>query len=170
LLANFGPKLQRLAVDGVLYPRYRVAGMAGGRWTATEPNFQNQPRQGLKHCYLPVHEGWKFVASDLAQVELRVAGLISRDAAIMRAYAEGKDLHTLMAERMVSRMSQAALDAQLAAAGGDRRAMMKKLRQGAKGINFGLLYGSGWAGLPRYAQQMRRRKPSMHCSMSHTRS
>jgi len=153
LLANFGPKLQHLAVDGILYPRYRVAGMAGGRWTATEPNFQNQPRQGLKHCYRPVNAGWLFVAADLAQVELRVAGLISQDEAIMQAYADGQDLHTLMAERMVERMSPTALDAQLAAAGGDRKAMMKRLRQGAKGINFGLLYGSGWAGLQRYALQ-----------------
>jgi DNA polymerase-1 len=153
LLANFGPKLQHLAVDGTLYPRYRVAGMAGGRWTATEPNFQNQPRQGLKHCYRPVQEGWLFVAADLAQVELRVAGLISQDAAIMQAYADGQDLHTLMAQRMAARMSPSALDAQLAAAGGDRKAMMKRLRQGAKGINFGLLYGSGWAGLQRYALQ-----------------
>ena len=67
-LANFGYKLQELAVDGVLYPSYQIAGMITGRYGCGKPNLQNQPRDGFKHVYV-APEGCKFVTGDLAQVD-----------------------------------------------------------------------------------------------------
>jgi len=48
-----------------------------------------------------------------------------------------------MAKDMIARMSADQYLAELALAGNDEKALMKHLRQGAKGVNFGLLYGSG---------------------------
>jgi DNA polymerase-1 len=148
---NYGTKLRDLAVDGVLYPSYRVAGMITGRWKCTSPNVQNQPREKFKHVFT-TPPGKVFVSSDLAQVELRVAGLVSGEPAIVGAYARGEDLHTNMAMEMRARMGPEVAKRYLEDAGGDEAVLMKRLRQGAKGVNFGLIFGSGWKGLQRFAR------------------
>lgn len=126
-VANFGSKLATLAIDGQVYPSYRIAAMVTGRFGCNNPNIQNQPRSGFKHLYrAPV--GYKFITGDLSQIELRVAGLISGDPAINEAYANGRDLHReVAAER----------------AGKDPADVTKAERQAAKAINFGLIFGAG---------------------------
>lgn len=135
-LANFGPKLKKLLVEGDLYPSYLIAGMVSGRYGCRAPNIQNNPRSGFKHIYC-APKGWKFVTGDLAQVELRVAGLISEDPVIMEAYAQGKDLHRMMAAKMT---------------GKNESDITKNERTIAKGVNFGLLYGGGAKGLQQYVR------------------
>lgn len=126
-LSNFGPKLNTLLINGCLYPNYSIAGMVTGRFGCSQPNFQNQPREGFKHVYR-APDGFQFVTGDLSQIELRVAGLISGDSVINNAYAEGRDLHReVAAER----------------AGKPLGEVTKAERQAAKAINFGLLYGAG---------------------------
>ena len=126
-IANFGPKLAGLVIDGNLYPSYRIAAMVTGRFGCNNPNIQNQPRSGFKHLYR-AREGFQFVTGDLSQIELRVAGLISGDPAINEAYANGRDLHReVAAER----------------AGKDSAEVTKTERQAAKAINFGLIFGAG---------------------------
>lgn len=126
-LANFGPSLASKVIDGCLYPNYRIASMATGRFGCTTPNIQNQPRTGFKHLYkAPL--GFQFVTGDLSQIELRVAGLISGDAVINDAYANGRDLHReVAAER----------------SGKKPEDVTKIERQAAKAINFGLIFGAG---------------------------
>jgi len=135
-LANFGPKLQELLIDGRVYPGYMIAGMISGRFSSSSPNFQNLPRSGFKHVFI-APPGHQFVTGDLAQVELRVAGLISEDQTILDAYDNGQDLHTLMASRMTGKPVEE---------------ITKEERQAAKGVNFGLIYGGGAAGLQRYVR------------------
>jgi DNA polymerase I len=126
-LSNFGPKLNTLLANGCLYPHYSIAGMVTGRFGCSQPNIQNQPREGFKHVYR-APPGYQFVTGDLSQIELRVAGLISGDPAINGAYAEGRDLHReVAAERARKPLDQ----------------ISKSERQAAKAINFGLLYGAG---------------------------
>ena len=126
-LANFGPKLADTVINSHLYPNYRIGGMVTGRFGCTNPNIQNQPREGFKHLYRAA-QGYQFVTGDLSQIELRVAGLISGDTAINEAYAGGRDLHReVAAER----------------AGKDSADVTKAERQAAKAINFGLLFGAG---------------------------
>ena len=126
-LANFGPKLADMLIDGYLYPNYRIAGMVTGRFGCNSPNIQNQPRMGFKHLYRAA-PGYQFVTGDLSQIELRVAGQISGDPAINEAYANGRDLHReVAAER----------------AGKDPADVSKAERQAAKAINFGLIFGAG---------------------------
>lgn len=135
-LANFGPKLRELLVEGELYPSYQIAGMVSGRYKCREPNIQNNPRSGFKHIYR-APKGWQFVTGDLSQVELRVAGLISEDPVILQAYATGKDLHRLMAAKMT---------------GKPESEITKEERTAAKGVNFGLLFGGGAKGLQQYVR------------------
>ncbi len=126
-LANFGPKLVTLVIDGILYPHFNIAGAVTGRFTCQKPNLQNQPRKGFKHLYR-APEGYQFVTGDLSQIELRVAGLISGDPVINEAYAQGEDLHRAVA---AERAGKAATD------------VTKDERDAAKAINFGLLFGAG---------------------------
>jgi DNA polymerase I len=134
-LSNFGPKLNTLLVNGCLYPHYAIAGMVTGRFGCSQPNIQNQPREGFKHVYR-APDGFKFVTGDLSQIELRVAGLISGDPVINDAYRHGRDLHReVAAER----------------AGKSLAEITKAERQAAKAINFGLLYGAGAETLRRQA-------------------
>ena len=135
-LANFGPKLNELLVEGELYPSYQIAGMVSGRFGCSKPNIQNQPRTGFKHIYV-APEGWKLVTGDLAQVELRVAGLIAEDSVIIDAYAQGKDLHKMMAAKMTGKAEDQVTKAE---------------RTAAKGVNFGLLFGGGANGLKDYVR------------------
>lgn len=150
-LANYGNKLSELMIDGKIYPSYRIAGMVTGRFSCTKPNLQNQPRSGFKHIYKPP-EGHVFVGADLAQVELRVAGLLSQDEVINQCYADGVDLHANMAADIRARMSDEKYQEELDKFDGNEAKLFKHLRQGAKGVNFGLLYGSGAKGLQTYCK------------------
>jgi DNA polymerase-1 len=134
-LANFGTTLADKVIDGRLYPNYLIASMVTGRFGCSNPNIQNQPRSGFKNLYR-APEGFLLVTGDLSQIELRVAGLISGDAVINEAYANGRDLHReVAAER----------------AGKEPEDITKPERQAAKAINFGLIFGAGAETLRRQA-------------------
>ena len=126
-LANFGPKLAQKVIDGHLYPNYRIASGVTGRFGCTNPNIQNQPRVGFKHLYR-ADAGHKFVTADLNQIELRVAGILSQDEAILDAYDNGRDLHREVAAQRAAK---------------DPGLVTKEERQAAKAINFGLIFGAG---------------------------
>jgi DNA polymerase I len=98
------------------------------------PNLQNIPRSGPLRSYIRASEGRIFVIADYSQIELRIAAKISRDAQMLAAYAEGRDLHTLTARNLTR--------------GED---VSKDERKLAKAVNFGLLYGMGAKGLQAYA-------------------
>ena len=134
-LSNFGAKLQAQLIDGRLYPGYQIAGMVTGRFSCRNPNIQNMPRSGFKHCFR-APAGSVFVTGDLSQIELRVAGILSEDDVINAAYLNGEDLHRSMAARM---------------SGKDAASITKAERTAAKAVNFGLLFGAGAATLQRQA-------------------
>jgi DNA polymerase-1 len=98
------------------------------------PNLQNIPRSGPPTSFVRLPEDRAFVIADYSQIELRIAAKISEDAEILNAYTEGRDLHTLTAERLIR-----------------REEISKEDRKLAKAVNFGLLYGMGAQGLRSYA-------------------
>jgi DNA polymerase-1 len=136
-LSNYGDKLESLLIGGKLYPDYIIASMVTGRYGSTAPNMQNQPRTGFKHIY-KAPQGCSFVTGDLAQVELRVAGLIAQDPVILGKYEQGLDLHSYMAAQMARKPESE---------------LTKQERTGAKGVNFGLLFGQGARGLVDYVRR-----------------
>lgn len=122
---------------GRIHPGYRIAYAANGRFSCSQPNLQNVPRDRDFRALIKADPGYRFVVADYGQIELRVAALLANDRAMLDAYRRGDDLHRLTAA---------------AIAGVSPDAVTKAQRQAAKAINFGSLYGQGAAGLVRYAK------------------
>lgn len=123
-------------VTGRLHPHFNLGGTATGRLSCRDPNVQNVPRDREFRALFSAPSGRVLVVADYSQMELRVAALVSRDPAMLEAYARGEDLHRKTAG---------------AIAGVAPGLVTPEQRQMAKAVNFGLLYGMGAEGLARYA-------------------
>ncbi|MBM3457503.1 MAG: hypothetical protein FJX77_03065 [Armatimonadetes bacterium] len=131
----FGRTWLERVQEGRVYPEWRQLGAeATGRMSCRDPNLQQLPRAGqYRHC-VTAAPGCVLIAADYSQIELRIAALVARDPAMLRAYQQGDDLHTLSARSLFG-----------------REKVSKDDRQIAKSANFGLLYGMGAAGLQAYS-------------------
>jgi DNA polymerase-1 len=127
--------LEYLSDDGRVRADWKQLGAASGRMACREPNLQNLPR-GLayRQCFR-APAGRVLVKADYSQIELRIAAKITKDKAMLDAYAKGLDLHTLTAQRLLGKDDVTKAD-----------------RQIAKSANFGLLYGMGAERYREYAK------------------
>src|SRR5262249_44673716 len=100
-------------------------------------NLQNIPRETHFRSLFTAPDNCILVTADLNQMELRVAALVTNDPVMLKAYAEGKDLH---------RETAAAI------AGVSVAEITTEQRQTAKAVNFGLLFGMGPRRLAQYAE------------------
>ncbi len=121
---------------GRVHTSYHQAVAATGRLSSTDPNLQNIPvrnEQGrsIRQAFLPC-AGYKLVAADYSQIELRIMAHLSGDKGLLTAFAEGKDIHKATAAEVFG----VALDA-----------VTSDMRRSAKAINFGLIYGMSAFGL-----------------------
>ena len=111
---------------------------ATGRLSSQDPNLQNIPirsEEGRRiRTAFVAPTGRKLVACDYSQIELRIMAHLSGDAALVRAFESGADVHRATAAEVFGKP----LDE---VSGNERRA--------AKAINFGLMYGMGAFGLAR---------------------
>jgi len=142
LLNTYVVPMQALALsvpERRLYTNFNQAGTATGRYSSSKPfNGQNMPRQkGLIRRAIAAKPGFKIVACDYSQIELRLMAHQSRDPVMIEAYKQGADLHRKTAA---------------AAAGIDESEVKKEHRQMAKAINFGFLYGMSAASFQAYAK------------------
>ena len=115
---------------GFVRASYMQLGAESGRMSCIKPNNQQIPRDKQFRSCVEAPEGWLLVDADFGQMELRLAAAVAKDERMIAAFQAGEDPHTVTAE----------------AIGCDR--------QTAKSANFGLLYGSGPAGLRNYAGGM----------------
>lgn len=121
---------------GRVHTSYHQAVAATGRLSSTDPNLQNIPvrnEQGrrIRQAFVPI-QGYKLVAADYSQIELRIMAHLSGDQGLLTAFAEGKDIHKATAAEVFG----VALDA-----------VTTDMRRSAKAINFGLIYGMSAFGL-----------------------
>ncbi len=121
---------------GRVHTSYHQAVAATGRLSSTDPNLQNIPvrnEQGrrIRQAFIPC-AGYKLVAADYSQIELRIMAHLSGDKGLLTAFAEGKDIHKATAAEVFG----VALDA-----------VTSDMRRSAKAINFGLIYGMSAFGL-----------------------
>ncbi|WP_324045486.1 DNA polymerase I [Aeromonas caviae] len=121
---------------GRVHTSYHQAVAATGRLSSTDPNLQNIPvrnEQGrrIRQAFIPC-AGYKLVAADYSQIELRIMAHLSGDKGLLTAFAEGKDIHKATAAEVFG----VALDA-----------VTTDMRRSAKAINFGLIYGMSAFGL-----------------------
>ncbi|MBS8242046.1 DNA polymerase I [Marinobacter lipolyticus] len=123
---------------GRIHTSYHQAVTATGRLSSSEPNLQNIPirsEQGRRiRQAFEAPEGYKLVAADYSQIELRIMAHLSGDKGLLKAFDKGEDIHKATAAEVFG----VALDQVT----GDQR-------RSAKAINFGLIYGMSAFGLAR---------------------
>jgi len=105
---------------------------ATGRLSSSNPNLQNIPirteaGKDVRRAFIP-KQGWHFVAADYSQIELRLLAHYSQDEILIEAFANNEDIHARTAAEVF--MTDAA-------------GVSDELRQQAKTINFGIIYGMG---------------------------
>jgi DNA polymerase I len=123
---------------GRIHTSYNQTGSVTGRIASSEPNLQNIPirtetgRQVRKAFVAKA--GYRLLAVDYSQVELRIAAHMSQDQGMLAAFKQDQDIHTATASAIYGVPI------------GD---VTKEQRRHAKAINFGLLYGMSAFGLTR---------------------
>ncbi|QJR80991.1 DNA polymerase I [Alteromonas pelagimontana] len=123
---------------GRVHTSYHQAVTATGRLSSTDPNLQNIPirtEEGrrVRQAFVP-REGYKIVAADYSQIELRIMAHLSQDKGLLSAFSEGKDIHKATAAEVFGVALEDVTSDQ---------------RRSAKAINFGLIYGMSAFGLSR---------------------
>lgn len=126
------PKTQRV------HTSYHQAVTATGRLSSRDPNLQNIPvrtEEGrrIRQAFIG-RKGYKVVAADYSQIELRIMAHLSQDQGLLTAFAEGQDIHRATASEVF---------------GVPLEQVTSDQRRSAKAINFGLIYGMSAFGLAR---------------------
>lgn len=124
------------AATGRVHTSYHQAVAATGRLSSTNPNLQNIPirtaegRRVRKAFIAP--DGYKLIAADYSQIELRIMAHLSKDEGLLNAFSTGQDVHRATAAEVF---------------GVSKKAVSDEQRRSAKAINFGLIYGMSAFGL-----------------------
>ncbi|TDN95916.1 MULTISPECIES: DNA polymerase I [Halomonas] len=140
LKSTYTDKLPRLVntATGRLHTSYHQAVTATGRLSSSDPNLQNIPirtEEGrkIRQAFI-ARPGYRIVAADYSQIELRIMAHLSGDQGLLEAFAEGRDIHAATAAEVFGvALSRVSPDQ----------------RRSAKAINFGLIYGMSAWGLGR---------------------
>ncbi|MDM7950217.1 DNA polymerase I [Hydrogenophaga sp.] len=138
LKGTYTDKLAQLALPrtGRVHTHYAQAVAVTGRLSSNDPNLQNIPirtpegRRVREAFVAPA--GSVIVSADYSQIELRIMAHLSSDAALLRAFQAGEDVHRATAAEVF---------------GVDVTEVSHEQRRYAKVINFGLIYGMGTFGL-----------------------
>ena len=138
LKSTYTDKLPEMisAVSGRVHTSYHQAVTATGRLSSSDPNLQNIPirtEEGrrIRQAFC-APKGFKIVAADYSQIELRIMAHLSQDAGLLHAFSEDLDVHSATAAEVFG--------TPLEKVSGDQR-------RKAKAINFGLIYGMSAFGL-----------------------
>ncbi|MDO9422282.1 MAG: DNA polymerase I [Herminiimonas sp.] len=138
LKSTYTDKLPKMidATTGRVHTNYAQAVAVTGRLSSNEPNLQNIPIRNaegrrIREAFI-APPGSVIVSADYSQIELRIMAHISGDENMLRAFAEGEDIHRATAAEIFS-VSATEVNSEQ--------------RRYAKVINFGLIYGMSAFGL-----------------------
>ncbi len=141
-------KLKSTYVDGIrplihphtgrIHSTFHQTVTATGRISSSEPNLQNIPvrmelGRRIRRLFVP-EEGHLFVGGDYSQIELRILAHISGDEALIEAFRKDEDVH----RRTAAEVFGVPLDR-----------VTPEMRNSAKAVNFGIVYGMSDYGLAR---------------------
>ncbi|HEY4500756.1 MAG TPA: DNA polymerase [Candidatus Paceibacterota bacterium] len=121
-----------LGADNRLHAEFLQTGTTTGRMSSQNPNLQNIPMRSergraIRRAFV-ASDGFKLIALDYSQIELRIAAILSDDKKLCEIFKSGRDVHTEVAMQ-VFHVAPDKVDAEM--------------RRRAKIINFGILYGMG---------------------------
>jgi len=117
--------LNRKDSCGIIHPTMWQAGTRTGRFSYSDPNLQNMPKEEdseepfvIRGCFKP-RDGYSFISLDYSQMEYRMLADYANEKDVIRRVMEGADFHQVTAD------------------------MFGVSRKQAKTINFACLYGAG---------------------------
>lgn len=138
LKSTYTDKLPRMVhpVTGRVHTNYAQAVAVTGRLASNEPNLQNIPirtaeGRRIREAFI-APAGHSIVSADYSQIELRIMAHISQDAGLLKAFAQGEDIHRATGSEIF---------------GVPLETVSSEQRRYAKIINFGLIYGMSEFGL-----------------------
>jgi len=124
---------------GRIHTSFNQTVTATGRLSSSDPNLQNIPirteegRQ-IRRAFVPGRPDELLLAADYSQIELRMLAHFTGDPALVKAFAEDRDIHTFVASQIYG-VPEAEVHADM--------------RRAAKVVNFSLIYGKTAYGLSR---------------------
>jgi DNA polymerase I len=140
LKSTYTDKLSEMIhpATGRVHTCYSQAVAVTGRLSSSDPNLQNIPirtaeGRRIREAFIPA-PGSQIVSADYSQIELRIMAHISQDESLLKAFAEGRDIHRATASEVFSIPAEE---------------LTADQRRYAKAINFGLIYGMSAFGLSR---------------------
>jgi len=140
-------KLKSTYVDGLikllhsstvkLHTSFNQTVTATGRLSSSRPNLQNIPiktklGRKIRQAFIAENKTELLLSADYSQIELRMLAHLSKDAALICAFKEGRDIHTYTASLIF---------------GVDEGKVTEDMRNTAKTVNFGIIYGMSAFGL-----------------------
>ena len=122
---------------GKIHTSYNQAIAATGRLSSVNPNLQNIPIRDasgreIRKAFIPSNNENVFFSADYSQIELRIMAALSNDEEMLRAFNQGKDIHSITAAK-IYQVPEADVDSDM--------------RRKAKTANFGIIYGISAFGL-----------------------
>ncbi|HOE63300.1 MAG TPA: DNA polymerase I [Candidatus Sumerlaeota bacterium] len=122
---------------GRIHTSYIQNGAATGRLSSRDPNLQNIPvrtpeGRAIRAGFIPGEKGWALISADYSQIELRILAHLSGDKALRDGFKKGADIHKLTAAKIF---------------GSPEELITDDMRDMAKVINFGVIYGMTAHGL-----------------------
>jgi DNA polymerase-1 len=128
--ASYEPYVNLVSPDGRLRCNYNLDTTVTGRFSCSNPNLQQVPKDGdkpwnkyTKKCFIP-QDGYVLINADYSQLELRLGTLYAQEAKLKQIFAEGRDIFTEMATQLgMSRQDTKTLTYTLQYGGGEKRVM-----------------------------------------------
>lgn len=122
---------------GRVHTTFNQTVTATGRLSSANPNLQNIPvrtEEGgrLREAFIPGRPDYSLLSADYSQIELRLLAHISEDEALIEAFRRGEDIHARTAAEIF---------------GVPLEEVTPQMRDGAKAVNFGIVYGISSFGL-----------------------
>ncbi|PYN02271.1 MAG: DNA polymerase I [Candidatus Rokuibacteriota bacterium] len=121
---------------GRIHTTFNQLVAATGRLSSQDPNLMNIPirtelGRRIRAAFIP-EEGWRFVAADYSQIELRILAHLSEEPALIESFGRGEDIHTRTASEVFH------------VGAGDVTSLQRTI---AKSANYAILYGVSAFGL-----------------------